>query len=96
MFLSIAWTIRIENFEERFIIEKVFINEIGEKVLNFKIEDTLKLYKSEKNEPITNAANLIVNILKNNIRFEEYSIIAAEKTMKTIWNIKEKYQNEFK
>lgn len=88
--------IRVENFEERFIIEKVYTNEIGEKVLDFKIENTICPSNSEKNEPIVNATNIIVDILENDVEFDAYSITAAEKTMKTIWDIKEKHKNEFK
>lgn len=88
--------IRVENFEERFIIENMFVNEINERVLDFKILDSIDSSKINKNAPIVNAANVIIDILENTEKHDDYSIDAAKNTMETIWNIQEKYNNEFK
>ena len=83
--------VRIENFEERFLVEEVFVNELGEKVLNFKsLPSISKLKSADRNEPIMNAANVIVDTLECGSSHPEYTIHAAEATMKTIWSTQEK------
>ena len=83
--------LRIENFEERFLIEKVLVNDLGERVLDFESSDSIADPKAIcRNEPIINAANVIVDILESGSDHSEYSIESSGATMKTIWATQEK------
>ena len=85
--------IRVENFEEKVILQKKHVNSMQENILVY----------SDHNFPaqcgnMLNAANKIVDFLdkREGSIIEEFLFRNAARTMKNIWEAKSLYENRFK
>ena len=83
--------IRIENFEERFYIEKLGINELGERILISEGENLTQIGEGKiLQEPISNAIQILVEIISDGRCHNSWSLENSESTMAFIWAVNQK------
>ena len=83
--------IRIENFEERFCVEKLVINELGERILMSEGENLTHIGEDKiLQKPIANAIQLLVDIISDGRNYNDWSLENSESTMSFIWAVNQK------
>ncbi len=83
--------IRIENFEERFCIEKLAINKLGERILISESENLTHIGEDKiLQEPIANAVQVLVDIISDGRNYNDWSLENSESTMAFIWAVNQK------
>lgn len=75
--------LRIENFEEKFILQKKVINSMNENIL---VEDLINI-DNQCISPMENAINILVEFLEteNHTTIADYTLDKIESTMKVLW-----------